>query len=357
TLSGLVITLVFYLNATPIMYLLGASDVSIDAAATYMRIYSLGAVAIMGYMGFLQFVITQGATKQAMIYVISGALCNVILDPILIFTFHMGVAGAAIATVLSQLLIAVCSIRFLASDKSRLQLKWRYMAPKGALLAAIVSLGFSPFLMQITVAILTVVTDASAQKYGGDISALGMTLAVSLSMAIWMPSNGINQGAQALLSYNFGSKDYDRVRQTVNTLMRYQLIFFGIMTALLELFPVVFIRIFTPDADVIREATWMVRVNTAGFFILPIQTVFQQIYLSTGQEKSSLAMVIIRKLVLHIPLLFILPLIMKNKVLGVVLAEPISDIVSVVVTSLYFVPGFYRMLNKRQGALQKGTSV
>ena len=101
----------------------------------------------------------------------------------------------------------------------------------------------------------------------------------------------------------------------------------------------------------------MVRVNTAGFFILPIQTVFQQIYLSTGQEKSSLAMVIIRKLVLHIPLLFILPLIMKNKVLGVVLAEPISDIVSVVVTSLYFVPGFYRMLNKRQGALQKGTSV
>lgn len=346
--SGLIITVAFYINAKPIMYLLGASDVSIDAAVSYTRIYSLGTIAIMGYMGFLQFVITQGATKQAMVYVISGAICNVVLDPILIFTCHMGVAGAAIATVLSQLLIAVLSIRFLASEKSRLKLRFSYMVPKRALLITIVSLGFSPFLMQITEAILTIVTDASAQKYGGDISALGMTLAVSLSMAIWMPSNGINQGAQALLSYNFGSKDYGRVKQTVNTLMRYQLIFFGIMTALIELFPGVFIRIFTSDPDVIREATWMVRVNTAGFFILPIQTVFQQIYLSCGQEKSSLAMVIIRKLVLHIPLLFILPLIMDNKVLAVVLTETISDVVSVAVTSIYFVPGFYRMLKNRK---------
>lgn len=346
TASGLILTVFLYIYAKPIMYLLGASDVSIGAAVTYMRIYTLGAIAIMGYMGFLQFVISQGATRQAMYYVVGGAVLNVVLDPILIFACDMGVAGAAIATVLSQLLIAVLSIRFLASPQSRLRLRLKNMAPRRSLLKMIVSLGFSPFLMQITEAVLTVVTDASAQKYGGDISALGMTLAVSLSMAIWMPSNGINQGAQALLSYNFGGGDYHRVRNTVRTLMKYQLVFFGVMTALLELFPSVFIRIFTSDPAVIREASWMVRVNTAGFFILPIQTVFQQIYLSTGQEKASLAMVILRKLVLHIPLLFLLPLVMQNKVLAVVLAETISDVVSVAVTSVFFVPGFYKMLDK-----------
>jgi len=348
TVSGLILTLVLYTFAKPIMYLLGAGDASIDAAVTYMRIYTLGAVAIMGYMGFLQFVITQGATKQAMYYVISGAVMNIVLDPVLIFGCKLGVAGAAIATVLSQLLIAVFSIVFLAGKKSRLRLSLKNMVPSFPVQKVIISLGFSPFLMQITEAVLTIVTDASAQKYGGDISALGMTLAVSLSMAIWMPSNGINQGAQALLSYNYGSGDYDRVRRTVKTLIGYQLVFFGIMTAALELFPGVFIRIFTSDPSVIKEASWMVRVNTAGFFILPIQTVFQQIYLSTGQERSSLAMVIIRKLVLHIPLLFLLPLVMQNKVLAVVLAETISDIVSVAVTSIYFIPEFYKMLKKRE---------
>ena len=344
--SGAIMTVFLYIYAEPVMCLLGAGEASIDAAVSYMRIYSLGAIAIMGYMGFLQFVISQGATKQAMYYVISGAVLNVVLDPVLIFLCNMGVSGAAIATVLSQLLIAVFSIRFLAGRKSKLRLKLKNMAPRKTLLKIIFSLGFSPFLMQITEAVLTVVTDASAQKYGGDISALGMTLAVSLSMAIWMPSNGINQGAQALLSYNYGARAYDRVRQTVKTLMKYQLLFFGIMTAALELFPGVFIRIFTSDPAVIREASWIVRVNTAGFFVLPIQTVFQQIYLSTGQEKSSLAMVIIRKLVLHIPLLFLLPLIMKNKVLAVVLAETISDVVSVAVTSVHFVPAFYKKLDR-----------
>lgn len=348
--SGAIMTVFLYIYAEPVMCLLGAGEASIDAAVSYMRIYSLGAIAIMGYMGFLQFVISQGATKQAMYYVISGAVLNVVLDPVLIFLCNMGVSGAAIATVLSQLLIAVFSIRFLAGRKSKLRLKLKNMAPRKTLLKIIFSLGFSPFLMQITEAVLTVVTDASAQKYGGDISALGMTLAVSLSMAIWMPSNGINQGAQALLSYNYGARAYDRVRQTVKTLMKYQLLFFGIMTAALELFPGVFIRIFTSDPAVIREASWIVRVNTAGFFVLPIQTVFQQIYLSTGQEKSSLAMVIIRKLVLHIPLLFLLPLIMKNKVLAVVLAETISDVVSVAVTSVHFVPAFYKKLDRLESA-------
>ena len=348
--SGAIMTVFLYIYAEPVMCLLGAGEASIDAAVSYMRIYSLGAIAIMGYMGFLQFVISQGATKQAMYYVISGAVLNVVLDPVLIFLCNMGVSGAAIATVLSQLLIAVFSIRFLAGRKSKLRLKLKNMAPRKTLLKIIFSLGFSPFLMQITEAVLTVVTDASAQKYGGDISALGMTLAVSLSMAIWMPSNGINQGAQALLSYNYGARAYDRVRQTVKTLMKYQLLFFGIMTAALELFPGVFIRIFTSDPAVIREASWIVRVNTAGFFVLPIQTVFQQIYLSTGQEKSSLAMVIIRKLVLHIPLLFLLPLIMKNKVLAVVLAETISDVVSVAVTSVHFVPAFYKKLDLLESA-------
>ncbi|MCR5168218.1 MAG: MATE family efflux transporter, partial [Oscillospiraceae bacterium] len=344
-LSGAVLTAVLYIFAEPIMYFLGASDASIGAAVTYMRIYTLGAVAIMGYIGFLQFVISQGATKQAMIYVVLGALLNVFLDPILIFGFDMGVAGAAIATVLSQLLIAVLSICFLMGKKSALTLRFKSMKLKARILAAIVTLGFSPFLMQITEAALNVAVNASAQKYGGDISALGITLAVSLSMVIWMPSSGINQGAQALLSYNYGSKNYDRVMQTSKTLLRFQLMFFVPMTALLELFPEVFLRIFTSDPAVIKEASWMVRLYSAGFFIIPIQTVFQQITLSTGQEKDCLSMVIIRKLVLHIPLLFILPMFMTNKVLAVVLSAPVSDVLSVVVTVACFVPVFYRKMN------------
>ncbi len=345
-ISGAVLTVVMYIFAEPIMYFLGASAASIGAAVTYMRIYTLGAVAIMGYMGFLQFVISQGATGQTMVFVVLGALLNVVLDPILIFGFDMGVAGAAIATVLSQLLIAVLCVRFLTSKKSSLTLKVSGMKLKKSIIIAVVSLGFSPFLMQITESVLNVAVDASAQKYGGDISALGITLAVSLSMVIWMPSSGINQGAQALLSYNYGSGNYDRVMLTAKTLLKYQFMFFWPMTALLELFPEVFIRIFTSEPAVIKEAAWMVRLYSAGFFVIPIQMVFQQIYLSTGQEKSCLFMVIIRKLILHIPLLIVLPMIMKNKVLAVVLSAPISDVLSVVVTLIFFVPGFYNKMKR-----------
>lgn len=159
---GLCLPVTYFFNAVAFLFGQGG------AAVTYMRIYTLGAVAIMGYMGFLQFVISQGATRQAMYYVVGGAVLNVVLDPILIFACDMGVAGAAIATVLSQLLIAVLSIRFLASPQSRLRLRLKNMAPRRSLQKMIVSLGFSPFLMQITEAVLTVVTDASAQKYGGD---------------------------------------------------------------------------------------------------------------------------------------------------------------------------------------------
>ncbi len=349
-LSGAVLTVMMYLFARPIMYFLGASDVSIDASVTYMRIYTLGAVAIMGYMGFLQFVISQGATRQAMVYVVLGALLNVVLDPILIFGFKMGVSGAAIATVLSQLLIAILSIAFLTGKNSSLTLNLRSLKLKGSLIISIITLGFSPFLMQITESALNIAVDASAQKYGGDISALGITLAVSLSMVIWMPSSGINQGAQALLSYNYGSGNYDRVMQTAKTLLKFQFMFFVPMTALLELFPEVFIRIFTSDPAVIKEASWMVRLYSAGFFLIPIQTVFQQINLSTGQEKACLFMVIIRKLLLHIPLLFILPVIMKNKVLAVVLSAPVSDILSVIVTCVFFVPIFYNKIKKLERA-------
>ena len=220
------------------------------------------------------------------------------------------------------------------------------MKLKGSVLLAVVTLGVSPFLMQITEAVLNVAVDASAQKYGGDISALGITLAVSLSMVIWMPSSGINQGAQALLSYNYGSKNYDRVMMTAKTLLKYQFLFFWQMTALLELFPQVFIRIFTSDPAVVNEAVWMVRLYAAGFFLIPIQTVFQQINLSTGQERACLFMVLIRKLVLHIPLLILLPLVMENKVLAVVLSAPVSDVLSVLVTLVFFVPGFYGKMKK-----------
>ena len=343
-ISGVILTVALYIFAEPIMYFLGASSTSINAAVTYMRIYTLGAVAIMGYMGFLQFVISQGATRQAMIFVVLGALMNVVLDPTLIFGFHMGVAGAALATVLSQLLIAVLCVSFLTGPKSSLTLGFRGMKLIPNVTAAIATLGFSPFLMQITESALNIAVDASAQRYGGDISALGITLAVSLSMLIWMPSSGINQGAQALLSYNYGSRNYDRVMQTAKTLLKFQFLFFWPMTALLELFPEVFIRIFTSDQAVVKESAWMVRLYTAGFFVIPIQAVFQQINLSTGQEKACLSMVIIRKLILHIPLLLILPMVMKNKVLAVVLSAPISDVMSVVVTLFIFVPGFYHKI-------------
>ncbi len=153
-------------------------------------------------------------------------------------------------------------------------------------------------------------------------------------MVIWMSSSGINQGSQALLSYNYGSGNYKRV----------------IETALLELFPEVFIRIFTSAPSVIKEAAWMVRLYSAFFFVIPIQTVFQQINLSTGQEKACLFMVIMRKLIFHIPLLFILPLIMKSKVLAVVLSAPVSDILSVIVTCVFFVPIFYNKMKKLERA-------
>ena len=166
-ISGVILIAVLYIFAEPVMYLLGASATSIDAAVTYMRIYTLGAVAIMGYMGFLQFVISQGASRQAMFFVVLGALLNIALDPILIFGFDMGVAGAAIATVLSQFLIEVLCIWFLSGKKSSLTLKISRMKLKKSIIGSIAALGFSPFLMQITEAVLNLAVDASAQRYGG----------------------------------------------------------------------------------------------------------------------------------------------------------------------------------------------
>lgn len=343
--SGIIISVAMNIWAEPIMLLLGAGPDTLGDAVTYMRIYSAGAIFIEGYMGLLQFMITQGFTKDAMFYVLAGAISNVIVDPILIFGFRMGVAGAAIATVLSQAIIAVCAFCFLCGKKSKIRVRKSAFRPDFKTWLTITSLGAAPAFTQIMEAFLSTVMNSSMQKFGGDIATLGITLTTGISMLIWMPSTGINQGAQSLISYNYGKENYKRVRQVVKMLMLVQFVFFGTCTALLEIFPQWFIKIFSSEAAVIETDSWMLRYFMVGFFFLPILNVIQQTFISIGDSKMSFMLIALRKLILHTPLLFLLPFMMSNKALGIVLSEPISDVLTVLAAIIIAVP----VLKKRIG--------
>ena len=342
---SVVLTVVFYAGAPVLLRLFGASDATLPYALDYGRIYILGSVFVLIVMGMNSFITAQGFAKTSMLTTVIGAVINIILDPILIFGLGMGVRGAAIATVLSQAVGAVWILRFLTGPKTGLRLRRDYLRPEKKVLVPVVSLGISSFVMIATESLLSISFSSSLARYGGDVAVGAMTVITSVSQLCTLPIQGICQGGQPVMSFNFGAGKKDRVRQA----FRFQLLLCGGYTtlfwALMMLVPGAVAGIFTSDGALIQYTTWAMRIYMAGIFAMGFQIACQQSFMALGQAKVSLLLACLRKIILLIPLIFILPMFLSDKVFGVFLAEPISDILATTVTMITFFTRFNKILD------------
>lgn len=346
---SLVLMVLFLLSGRSMLMMFGASEETIVYALPYMQIYVLGNVFVMGSLGLNQFITTQGFTRFSMINVITGAVCNIILDPIFIFAFGLGVRGAAIATVLSQVLVSVMAVRFLTGKKTFLKIKKEHFRLENDIMLPVLTLGLAPFIMQATEAALNISFNYSLQKYGGDIAVGAMTIASTVMQMFWIPSNGIGQGAQPIISYNYGAQDKERLKKIVRMMFIVMEVYFFVGWAAVELFPQFFIRMFNSSSQELFDTTMVtLRVYVASLGLFGLQSSVQQFFVSTGQAKASMFIACLRKVILLIPFIFILPLFMADKVFAVFLAEPVSDLISVITATSIFLCKFPKIMQQME---------
>ena len=347
---SVMLTVVFYGSAPQLLRLFGASDVTLPYALAYARIYILGTVFVMIVMGLNPFITTQGFAKFSMVTTVVGAVCNIILDPVLIFGFGMGVKGAAVATVASQAVSAVWVLCFLRGRKTMLRLNLTDMMIIPDVILPCLGLGISTFVMLSTESILNISFNTSLSRFGGDVAVGAMTIISSCSQLIILPLQGICQGGQPIISYNFGADKKERVKQAFGCQFGACVIYAAALWLLLMIFPQVFAGIFSSDSTLTTYTVWAMRIYMAGIFSTGIQLSCQQTFMALGQAKISLLMACLRKLVLLIPLIFILPFFFSNKVFGVFVAEPVSDILAATVTAVM-------LFTRLNGILDKGAGV
>ena len=341
-----VLTVVFYVSAPTLLTLFGASDVTLPYAVGYARIYILGSVFVLVVMGMNPFITTQGFARVSMLTTIIGAVINIILDPIFIFVFDMGVKGAALATVLSQAVGAVWILQFLTGKKTILRLKKENMKLLPSIILPCLGLGISTFVMLSTESLLSISFTSSLSRYGGDIAVGAMTIITSVSQLVVMPLQGICQGGQPIISYNYGANNKERVKEAFFTQFGSCVVYTTVFWLVLMFVPQIFVGMFTNDTALIEYTTWTIRVYMAGIFALGFQISCQQSFMALGQAKISLLLACLRKIILLIPLIFILPVFFENKVFAVFLAEPVSDIIAAAVTTITFLTQFNRILKK-----------
>ena len=341
---AVVLTGVFYVTAPSLLRLFGASDVTLPYAVSYARIYILGSISVLVVMGMNTFITTQGFAKISMMTTVIGAVINIVLDPIFIYGLDMGVRGAALATVLSQTVGALWILRFLTGKKTILRLKLSNMKLQLPIIGPCLALGISTFVMLSTESLLSMSFTSSLAKYGGDLAVGAMTIITSVSQLVTMPLSGICQGAQPIVSYNFGAGKTDRVKKTFRLELlvcaSYAILFWGA----LMIRPTMFASIFNDNPALVEYTGWAMRIYMAGIFAMGFQLACQQSFMALGQAKVSLLLACLRKIVLLIPLIFILPQLFANRVFAVFLAEPVSDIVAATVTVTVFMLRFNRIL-------------
>lgn len=342
---AVILTVVFYASAPTLLRLFGASDDTLPYAVTYGRIYIVGSVFVLIVMGMNPFITTQGFAKFSMMTTIIGAVINIVLDPIFIFVLDMGVAGAALATVISQGVSAIWILKFLTGKKATLKLKVSNMPLDPKVILPCLGLGVSTFVMLSTESILSISFTSSLSRYGGDVAVGAMTVMTSINQLMTMPLNGICQGGQPLISYNYGAKKLDRVKEAFfcqfGACVTYTLLFWALLMAK----PQFFAGIFTSNTAIVEYATWALRIFLACGFSVGFQISCQQAFVALGQAKTSLLMACLRKIVLLIPLIFILPNFFQDKCFAVFLAEPVSDLIAATVTTITFFR-FYKKLTK-----------
>ncbi len=339
-----VLTIVLLFWNEQLLLMFGASENTIGYASSYMSIYAIGTVFVQLTLGMGAFITAQGFAKIGMMTVLIGAVSNIILDPVFIFGFHMGVKGAALATILSQAISTVWVLTFLCGKKTYLRLQRKNMRMDSKLVFPCVVLGSSTFIMQSSESVISVCFNSSLLKYGGDIAVGAMTILTSVMQFAMLPMQGIAQGAQPISSYNYGAKNADRVKKTFKLLLTCCLIYSIAIWGAIMLFPNAFAGIFTPDTELIEFTSRALRIYCGVLCLFGIQIACQMTFVSIGNAPCSIIVAVVRKFILLIPLIFFMPHLVSDKAMGVYLAEPVADVIAVTFTAILFTVQFKKGL-------------
>ena len=351
-LLGALVTGVFLLLQEPMLYLFGATDHTIGYAKDYLTIYLCGSIFVELSLGLNFFITAQGFSTIGMATVLIGAVINIVLDPILIFGCGMGVKGAAVATITAQGVSALWVVWFLLGKRTKLRLQRGNLRLRWSVLAPVLALGASPFIMQSTESLVSIAFNSSLKAYGGNPAVGAMTICSSVMQVFSLLFQGLSQGAQPIIGYNYGAGNLDRVRKTFRLLFISSLVFSCATFAVLELFPQLFVALFNDKPELVDIAVWALRIYAAGMFMLGVQFSCQQTFVALGQAKVSLFLALLRKIILLIPLICVLPLVLReHQVMAVFLAEPVADVLAATVTGLIFLWRFPKILRRRGEAL------
>lgn len=340
---AVLLTVLVLIFQEPLLYLFGASENTIGYAMGYMTIYAIGTIFVQLTLGLNAFISAQGFSKISMLTVVIGAVTNIVLDPIFIFGLNMGVQGAAVATVMSQALSAIWAFWFLSGKNTILKLKRENLKINFHILLPCIALGVAPFAMQATESVLVLCFNSSLLKYGGDLAVGAMTILSSVMQFAMLPLQGLTQGGQPIISYNYGAKQGDRVQKAFKLQTISCFSYSSILWLLIMIFPSLFVAIFTSDPQLTEITIWALRIYMAGVLLMGIQISCQQTFIAFGNSKKSAFLAVFRKILVLIPLIYILPMFISDQVFAVFLAEPIADTIAVLTTSTMF---YFEMKNK-----------
>lgn len=351
---AVVATIGFQLVREPMLLLFGATSETISYASDYLTIYLWGSIFVEISLGLNFFITAQGFSTMSMATVLIGAVTNIVLDPILIFGLNMGVKGAALATITAQAVSAVWVLRFLTGKRTKLKLQRRFFRINFTVLAPVLTLGVSPFIMNSTESLVNIAFNSSLKAYGGTPAVGAMTICSSVMQVFFLMLQGLSQGAQPIIGFNYGAGNLDRVKKTFKLLIICDVTFSCAACAVLELFPGAFVALFNDKPELVSVAVWALRIYAAGMFMLGIQSACQQTFVALGQAKVSLFLALLRKIILLIPLILVLPHILADQVFAVFLAEPAADILAALTTGSMFLWRFPHILEDRERALREG---
>ncbi len=347
-LISLGLTAVLLAWSRPLLLTFGASENTIGYAVSYMNIYACGTLFVQLTLGMNAFITAQGFAKTGMLSVLIGAVCNIVLDPVFIFVFDMGVPGAALATILSQAVSCIWVLAFLFGKKTVLRIRRENLRLSAPVILPCVALGLATFIMQTSESILSVCFNSSLLKYGGDIAVGAMTILSSVMQFAMLPLQGLGQGAQPIISYNYGAGNGKRVKDAFFLLLKCSVIYSLLLWLSVELAPHLFAGIFTSNPELVEFSSGALRIYMAGMFLFGVQMACQMTFNSLGNAKASIAVAVVRKFVLLIPLIYAMPLLFSSspeaQTRAIYMAEPIADILAVTFTATLFYFQFRKAL-------------
>lgn len=343
---SVILTAILLIWNRDLLLAFGASDNTIAYATDYMNVYAFGTIFVQLTLGMNAFITAQGFTRTSMVSVVIGAVCNIILDPVFIFGFDMGVKGAALATIISQAVSCIWILRFLCGKKTLLRLRVKNFHLQPAVILPCIALGTAAFIMQASESIISVCFNSSLLRYGGDIAVGAMTILTSVMQFAMLPLQGIAQGAQPISSYNYGAGNADRVKKTFRILLTTCLTYSILLWTAVMLIPELFVKIFTPDAALAAFTAPALRIYFGGMFLFGIQIACQMTFTSLGKAVNSIIVAVVRKFVLLIPLIYIMPHLAADPTMGVYMAEPFADVIAVTFTGILFGVQFKKALKE-----------